>query len=105
MPLSSLLTIPNILSWFLITGAIAFAVMGIDKAMARFGWGTRISEKTLWLTALAGGFIGIIVGAVAFHHKTSKAAFWPPVVLAVIFWMALVALIVTGHIPSALGSI
>lgn len=105
MSLLGLVSIPNISSWFLITGVVAFAAMGVDKAMARLASGGRISEKALWLIALAGGFAGILVGAFVFHHKTSKASFWPPVVLAVILWITFVILIMTGHIPSGLGSI
>jgi uncharacterized membrane protein YsdA (DUF1294 family) len=73
--------------------------MGIDKAVARSNWGDRISERTLWVTALIGGFVGIIVGAVAFHHKTSKGEFWPPVVIAVILWILLLFLVHGGTIP------
>lgn len=76
----ALLTVNNILLWVLIISIIGFGAMGADKAMAVSDRGRRISEKTLWLTGLAGGFPGIIAGAEIFRHKTRKIEFWPPVV-------------------------
>jgi uncharacterized membrane protein YsdA (DUF1294 family) len=46
----------------------------------------RISERTLHEVALIGGFIGIILGARVFNHKTSKPSFWPPVDASIVFW-------------------
>jgi uncharacterized membrane protein YsdA (DUF1294 family) len=37
-------------------------MIGVDKLLARMG-ASRISERTLWLSALVGGFWGIILGA------------------------------------------
>lgn len=48
---------------------IGFGLMGIDKHKARkHQW--RISEKTLFLTALLFGSLGTWAGMYAFHHKT-----------------------------------
>ena len=74
--------------WLLLIGSLGVVAMGVDKGMARFNWGNRISERSLWSIALAGGFWGIIVGAFLFHHKTSKGKFWPPVVLASLLWIS-----------------
>lgn len=47
----------------------AFALMGIDKRRAvRHAW--RISEKTLFLSALLGGSLGALLGMRTFRHKT-----------------------------------
>lgn len=47
----------------------AFCLMGIDKRRAqRHQW--RISEKTLFLTAILGGSLGGILGMRLFRHKT-----------------------------------
>jgi|SRR5271170_5673528 uncharacterized membrane protein YsdA (DUF1294 family) len=83
--------------WFLFLGLLGLAAMGADKGIARFNWGDRISERSLWLIALAGGFWGIILGALLFHHKTSKGEFWPPVALAVVLWAVAGALLL-GYI-------
>lgn len=48
---------------------IGFAVMGIDKKRAiRGAW--RISEASLFLTALLGGALGCTIGMQHFRHKT-----------------------------------
>lgn len=49
--------------------ALGLALMGIDKARAvRHAW--RISEKALFLVAIAGGSVGAWAGMYLFHHKT-----------------------------------
>ena len=58
-----------IVIYLLIINLIGFANMGIDKRKAiRHAY--RISEKTLFLTALAGGSLGSILGMQLFRHKT-----------------------------------
>lgn len=48
---------------------IGFSLMGIDKKRAiRGAW--RISESSLFLTAVLGGSIGCILGMQFFRHKT-----------------------------------
>ena len=48
---------------------IGYAIMGIDKQRAiRGAW--RISEASLFLTALLGGALGCTVGMRHFRHKT-----------------------------------
>lgn len=55
--------------YLLIINLIGFANMGIDKRKAiRHTY--RISEKTLFLTALAGGSLGSVLGMQLFRHKT-----------------------------------
>ena len=55
--------------WLAAINLTAFALMGLDKRKARRGaW--RISEKTLFLTALLGGALGGTAGMHLFHHKT-----------------------------------
>ena len=52
----------------------AFVSMLADKQKARKGkW--RISEKTLFFLALAGGSVGVLSGMYLFHHKTRHPAF------------------------------
>ncbi|MCM1027453.1 MAG: DUF1294 domain-containing protein [Roseburia sp.] len=48
---------------------VGFLIMGVDKKRAiRHAW--RISEASLFLTALAGGALGCTLGMHFFHHKT-----------------------------------
>ena len=55
--------------YLLIINIIGFSVMGIDKKRAiRGAW--RISEASLFLTALLGGALGCTLGLQQFRHKT-----------------------------------
>ncbi len=56
-------------AYLVIVNLLGFAVMGIDKKRAiRGAW--RISEASLFLTALVGGSLGCTLGMHYFHHKT-----------------------------------
>ncbi len=57
----------------MVIGIAGVCAMGIDKLLAVIGW-DRISERTLHIIALLGGFWGIIFGAFLFRHKTSKSS-------------------------------
>ena len=64
MTLSSLFTI-----YWAVLNLAGFAMMGIDKKRAiRGAW--RISEASLFLTALLGGALGCTLGMHHFRHKT-----------------------------------
>jgi uncharacterized membrane protein YsdA (DUF1294 family) len=53
---------------------VGLAIMGIDKRKARRqSW--RISERTLFITALVGGAIGVKAGMELFRHKTHHKQF------------------------------
>ena len=71
-------------AWLALVNAVGFLLMGIDKRRAIQGaW--RISERTLFLTALLGGTPGVIAGMRVFRHKTKHWQFrcGLPVILAV----------------------
>jgi uncharacterized membrane protein YsdA (DUF1294 family) len=59
---------------------ITFAAYGLDKLAARRN-GERISERTLHLLALCGGWPGALAGQWLFRHKTRKNSF------QVCFWL------------------
>ena len=87
-----LVTVPLTIEWMAPFSFFGFAAMGVDKMLA-VGRRSRISERTLWLTAILGCFLGIFVGGFVFHHKTSKAEFWAPVVVSTVLWAGLVLLL------------
>ena len=97
MSLLALLTLSNIERWEMIIGIAGICAMGGDKLLAVIGW-DRISERTLHIIALLGGFWGIILGAFLFRHKTSKPEFWPPVIIAAALWVALFFAFLFGYI-------
>lgn len=58
-----------ILLYLVVVNLAGFAVMGTDKRRAKQGrW--RVQEKTLFLVALVGGSLGVLLGMHLFHHKT-----------------------------------
>ncbi|MBU5484744.1 DUF1294 domain-containing protein [Clostridium sp. MSJ-11] len=60
--------------YLLIINLYGFIIMYIDKKKSIKGkW--RISEKNLFLTALAFGSIGIFLGMQLFRHKTKHKSF------------------------------
>jgi uncharacterized membrane protein YsdA (DUF1294 family) len=49
-------------------------LMGFDKLGAK-ARSERVPEMWFFLISLAGGFIGVVLGMLVFHHKTSKRSF------------------------------
>lgn len=78
--------LPLLLDWLGLMSLIAFGAMGVDKLLAVWNR-SRVRERTLWLLALLGGFLGVFVGGLVFHHKTSKPEFWVPVAFAAGLWV------------------
>lgn len=60
--------------YFLIINSISFTLYGIDKYKAKNGK-YRISEFTLLLTTVLGGFLGTSLSMILFKHKLSKKYF------------------------------
>lgn len=57
------------LIYLVIVNIVGFAMMGIDKQKAiRGAW--RISEASLFFSAIIGGSFGCILGMQIFRHKT-----------------------------------
>jgi uncharacterized membrane protein YsdA (DUF1294 family) len=71
---------------YVVMSVVAFAAYGIDKAAAR-GARQRISEQTLLMLGLFGGWPGALIAQQLFRHKTRKRsfrrAFWGTVVINV----------------------
>lgn len=71
--------------------AVVFVLYGIDKRRAVKDK-PRISERTLHLFALAGGWPGAYLGSRIFRHKTIKASF------RAVFWLTVaIHLAVIGY--------
>jgi uncharacterized protein len=88
----SILGLPGLESlvvlWLIILSLIAVVMMGVDKSSAKARKG-RIRESTFGTIALLGGYWGVVLGGIVFHHKTSKPKFWAPVGLALVVWTVL----------------
>ncbi len=75
--------------WILFFTLIALIFMGFDKISAKLQK-RRVNEGSLWILSLIGGFPGIILGALLFHHKLKKKRFWIPVALAIGLWSVVI---------------
>ena len=87
-----------ILTYFALITVVAFALMGIDKHKAKKG-AFRISEASLFITALLGGSIGSVAGMLVFHHKTNHwyfQALMPLIALVQVTGILIWAIIKTG---------
>lgn len=63
-----------LIAYLCIINIIGFAIMGVDKKRAiRGAW--RISEASLFFTALIGGALGTTLGMEYFRHKTKHRYF------------------------------
>jgi uncharacterized membrane protein YsdA (DUF1294 family) len=80
--------------WLAILSGISFVLMGIDKSSAKLQQ-RRISEKTLWLSGLFGGWFGLTLGGLVFRHKVAKRKFWIPVIFAMLLWIVLIYIFLT----------
>jgi uncharacterized membrane protein YsdA (DUF1294 family) len=89
--------VSSLLDWVVIVSLFGFGAMGVDKLLA-MGRRSRVSERTLWLTSLLGGFLGIFVGGLVFHHKTSKTEFWLPVVVSAVLWVAVASFLIRPQV-------
>ena len=82
--------------WIVALSGATFGIYGLDKLLARIGWG-RAPEKLLHALALLGGFPGGWAGMLIFHHKTNyqkHPAIWFFLILATLghavlayFWL------------------
>ncbi len=84
-------------SWLVSAGVVAFVYYALDKAFAKAGTG-RIPEMLLHLLALTGGFIGALIGMLAFRHKSnvrSHPLFLPVIIISAVLWGGLIYWLIT----------
>ena len=84
-------------NWLIASGVVAFLLYGFDKASSKAGAG-RVPEMLLHLIALAGGFIGALLGMLVFRHKTSfkrHPLFVPLIILGGVAWAFLIYWLMT----------
>ncbi|MDC9724595.1 MAG: DUF1294 domain-containing protein [Gammaproteobacteria bacterium] len=73
-----------VLANYIALSTIAFILYAVDKSAARKN-AQRVSERSLHLVALLGGWPGAIIAQKVFRHKTKKHAF------RFVFWLTVIA--------------
>jgi uncharacterized protein YegP (UPF0339 family) len=58
----------------LLVSGLGLVLMGFDKLSAKID-SERVPELWFVLISLAGGFSGVVLGMLVFHHKISKRSF------------------------------
>ncbi len=84
-------------NWLIAAGVVALAYYALDKVFAKAGTG-RIPESLLHLLALGGGFVGALIGMLAFRHKSNvrfHPLFLPVIVLGAVLWGGLIYWLIT----------
>lgn len=81
---------PILLLVYPVMSLLTFALYAEDKSRARQGrW--RVSENSLHLCELLGGWLGAFIAQRRLHHKSSKSSyqvmFWAIVIVHIIFWL------------------
>lgn len=86
------------LAWgyLLLINAGSLVMMGFDKLSAKAG-SERVPEMWFLLISLAGGFVGVVLGMFAFHHKTSKTGFQIKIAAAAVLGTLVIVYLVTGR--------
>ena len=80
-----------VILYLVIINVVGYVIMGVDKKRAiRGAW--RISEASLFFTALLGGSLGCILGMQHFRHKTKHRKFTVLMPLFLAFHIALLCL-------------
>ena len=69
---------------YTVMSLVALLAYGFDKKAAQTG-GYRVSEKTLIMLGLLGGWPGALIAQRVFRHKTAKQSF------QTMFWVSVVA--------------
>ena len=85
-----------VILYLAIINVVGYVIMGVDKKRAiRGAW--RISEASLFFTALLGGSLGCILGMQHFRHKTKHWYFVVGMPLILILQICIAVLIWKTH--------
>src|SRR5689334_9542317 len=84
------------LGWLASGSIVTFAVYGLDKGSAKLdAW--RVSERTLHLMSLLGGFGGAALGLVFWQHKFRKGIFIAVILVSALLHFGLISALATAH--------
>jgi len=83
-------------TYLFLINAGSLVMMEFDKLSAKAG-SERVPEMWFLLISLAGGFVGVVLGMFAFHHKTSKTGFQTKIAAAAILGTLVIVYLATGR--------
>ena len=82
--------------YLLIVNAGSLLLMGFDKLSAKMN-SERIPEMWFLLISLAGGFGGVMLGMLVFHHKTSKPSFQLKILAAAVLGILIIVFVIKAR--------
>src|SRR5215212_483488 len=86
----SVTSITPYLGWLASGSIVTFAVYALDKGSAKLNaW--RVSERTLHVMSLLGGFGGAALGLIVWRHKFRKGAFIVVILLSALLHLGLIS--------------
>jgi uncharacterized membrane protein YsdA (DUF1294 family) len=83
-------------SYLVLVNACSLVLMGFDKMSARVNL-ERVPEMWFLLISLAGGFVGVMLGMLAFRHKTRKTSFQLKIAAAAVLGTLVIVFLATGR--------
>jgi uncharacterized membrane protein YsdA (DUF1294 family) len=83
-------------NYLFLINAGSLVMMGFDKLSAKAG-SERVPEMWFFLISLAGGFVGVVVGMLAFRHKTRKTSFQIKIATAAVLSALILFFLVIGR--------
>ncbi len=82
-------------TYLLLVGAFGLVLMGFDKLSAKVD-SERVPELCFVLISLAGGFSGVVLGMLVFHHKISKRSFQLKIAASAVVPLVVLLILVRG---------
>jgi uncharacterized membrane protein YsdA (DUF1294 family) len=83
-------------SYLFLINVGSLVMMGFDKLSTKAG-SERVPEMWFLLISLAGGFVGVVVGMLAFRHKTRKTSFQIKIATAAVLGTLVIVYLATGR--------
>jgi uncharacterized membrane protein YsdA (DUF1294 family) len=100
MPLIEVSLLLDLLwTYLLLVGALGLLLIGFDKRSAKIE-SERVPELCFVLITLAGGFSGVVLGMLVFHHKISKRSFQLKIAVSALVSVVVLLILIRGKLPS-----
>jgi uncharacterized membrane protein YsdA (DUF1294 family) len=98
-PFEGRLPLDLLWTYLLLVSALGLLLMGFDKLSAKID-SERVPELWFVLISLAGGFSGVVLGMLVFHHKISKRSFQLKIAVSALVSVVVLLILIRGKLPS-----